>query len=90
MGTLLLVKAQMYCHGENSSNISCAGEQLCSMWWNVGGFLHWVRQDRAVRGWGVISSRAFLLPNSEFCRKKCKASVWKKRSVIPELLHCLA
>jgi len=90
MGTLLLVKAQMYCQGENSSNISCAGEQLCSMWWNVGGFLHRVRQDGAIRGWGAVSSRAFLPLNSEFCRKKCKPFGWKKRSVIPELLHCLA
>lgn len=79
MGTLLLVKAQIYCHGENSSNISCAGEQLCSMWWNVGGFLHRVRRDGALRGWGAISSRAFLLLNSEFCRKKCKASACKKQ-----------
>lgn len=45
MGTLLLVKAQMYCRGENSRNISGAGEQLCSMCWNVGGILHWVRRD---------------------------------------------
>lgn len=77
MGTLLLVKAQMYCHGENSRNISRAGEQLCSMWWNVGGFLHPVRWDGAGTGWGALSSRAFLLPNSESCRKKCEASEWK-------------
>lgn len=62
MGTLLLVKAEMYCHGENSSNISCAGEQLCSMWWNVGGFLHWVRQDEAV---GVGSNKQQGFPSSE-------------------------
>lgn len=56
MGTLLLVKAQMYCQGENSSDISCAGQQLCSMCWNAGGIL------LRVRGWeqgqqGFPSSR---------------------------------
>lgn len=45
MGTLLLIKAQMYCQEENSSNISFAGQQLCSMCWNVGGILHWVREQ---------------------------------------------
>lgn len=43
MGTLLLIKAQMYCQEENGSNISSAGQQLCSMCWNVGGILSWVR-----------------------------------------------
>lgn len=56
MGTLLLIKAQMYCQEENSSNISFAGQQLCSMCWNVGGI------PRQVRGWeqeqqGFPSSR---------------------------------
>lgn len=85
MGTLLLVKAEMYCRGESSSNISCAGEQLCSMWWHVGGFLHWVGQDGVPRGWGAASSRALLPPNSKFCRKMGRNWV-EEKSRIPKLV----
>lgn len=61
MGTVLLVKAQMYCRGENSSNISHAGEQLCSVWRNVGGFLHRLRWDGAV-GVGSNTQQGFPSP----------------------------
>lgn len=41
-------------------------------------------------GSGSKSSRVFLLPGSEFCRKNVESSWVERRRVIPELLHCLA
>lgn len=82
MGTLLLIKAQMYCQEGNSSNISFAGQQLCSMCWNVGGILHWVRGREQ-------EQQGFPYPGSELCRKNVESSRVESRSVIPELLHCL-
>lgn len=88
MGTLLLVKAEMYCRGENSSNISCAGEQLCSMWWHVGGFLHRVGRDGAPRGWGAASSGALLPPNSEFCSETGRNWVEERSTILKLRAAC--